>query len=167
MSISSNFLCKNVITCCSGSLHLPLVLHWFLWHALAIFPVSNWCRAVSATQSLSLRWHTVARSLFVEQAPKKSSKELMLAHRVGKKSRKRQRRLDRAMQMIKVGIHFLPVCSVTVFSYLHNNLCPLFVYKHIYLLRDSISESITVASCCNICYHSVVCLSVCHTFAPL
>ena len=42
-------------------------------------------------------------SLVDDQAPKKSSKELMLAHRVGKKSRKRQRRLDRALQMIKVG----------------------------------------------------------------
>jgi len=38
----------------------------------------------------------------VEQAPKKSSKELALAQRVGKKSRKRQRRLDRALQMLKV-----------------------------------------------------------------
>ena len=44
------------------------------------------------------------RSVSVEQAPKKSSKELLLAHRVGKKSRKRQRRLDRALQMIKVAV---------------------------------------------------------------
>jgi protein SDA1 len=34
-------------------------------------------------------------------APKKSSKELLTAHRVAKKSRKRQRRLDRALLMLK------------------------------------------------------------------
>jgi len=39
-----------------------------------------------------------------KQAPKKSSKEILLAHRIGKKSRKRQRRRDRALQMIKVGL---------------------------------------------------------------
>ncbi|XP_076447026.1 protein SDA1 homolog [Babylonia areolata] len=36
-----------------------------------------------------------------KQAPQKSTKEIMLAHRVGKKSRKRQKKLDRALQMAK------------------------------------------------------------------
>lgn len=36
-----------------------------------------------------------------KKAPQKSAKEIMLAHRVGKKSRKRQKKLDRALQMAK------------------------------------------------------------------
>ncbi|KAK7498701.1 hypothetical protein BaRGS_00010078 [Batillaria attramentaria] len=36
-----------------------------------------------------------------DEAPKKSAKELMLAHRVGKKTKKRQKKLDRALQVVK------------------------------------------------------------------
>jgi len=64
-------------------------------------------------------FHIILLSLLLtswvnQQAPKKSSKELQLAHRVGKKSRKRQRRLDRALQMIKVGIYCIAglVCGI-------------------------------------------------------
>jgi hypothetical protein len=51
------------------------------------------------------------------QSEQKSEKELLLQHRVGKKSKKRQKRLDRALKVLKVGI----ACISTV-QYMSNTI---------------------------------------------
>ena len=58
------------------------------------------------------------------QVDKKSHKDLMLAHRVGKKSKKRQKRLDRALELLKVGsinsrLNIFTISLVSILSYSH------------------------------------------------
>ena len=84
-------LCKNCNS--EGYLFPPVsILDLSLW------PLFQWVWPVTAALCFCC-------SSLMLQAPRKSVKEILLAHHVGKKCRKRKRKMDRALQMAKVTCH--------------------------------------------------------------
>ena len=102
----------------------------------------DWCLMAILTYNLSML------QLHDQAPPKKSAKSEKMAHRVGKKTKKRQKRLDRALNAIKVLSAYLT--DISRHGYMHSarlniaHACIIGTMSGIYI--DILWESI-----CSLC----------------